>query len=379
MHTYDTIVLGLGGMGSAALAHLAARGRRVLGLEQFQPLHDRGSSHGRTRVIRQAYFEHPDYVPLILRAYALWEELERATGSTLLVRTGALLVGREDGVAVPGSSRSARAHGLAHDVLDASALRRRFPQLRPRDDEWGVYEQAGGVLLTEPCVLSHLRRAVEHGAEARFGARVAFWRSNGERVRVSTDGGEVEAGSLVITAGPWLGRATPELALPLEVERNVVHWFEPRGESAPLSAGALPVWLVERAGEPVWYGVPALRGDPSKLAIHHGKQLGTPETIERTVHPGEIEGARRFLSDWIPDAAGAHRASLVCLYTNTPDEHFVIGLHPAYGNVALAGGFSGHGFKFCSVVGEICADLATAGSTAHPIGLFDPKRFTERG
>lgn len=373
---YDAIVLGLGGMGSAALLHLADRGRRVLGLEQFGPAHARGSSHGESRIIRKAYFEDPAYVPLILRSYELWADLERRTGRSLFLRTGGLMAGHAGCAVVEGSARSAREHNLPHEWLSAADLRRRFPVARPRDDEVGLLEPDAGILFPEECVLAHVQAAVAAGAEARFGTRVAGWSVAPDgAVEVTTDRGVETADTLVICAGPWLGAVAADLGLPLRVERQVMYWFRPAADPAAFRSDRFPIFILERRGELPSYGFPALRGGDLKIGFHHGGATVTPETVDRVVAPAEIAAMRQSLAGWLPDAAGECTRAVVCLYTNTPDENFVIGLHPDRPSVVLAGGFSGHGFKFCPTVGEILADLATTGATKHPIGLFAPTRL----
>jgi sarcosine oxidase len=374
MEHYPAVVVGLGGMGSAALAQLALRGVRALGLEQYHPAHALGSSHGGSRIIRKAYFEDPAYVPLLLRAYDLWQELEARTGSRLLQRTGGLMAGYAGSEIVAGALRSAREHGLAHETLTAAEIRRRFPMLRPREDETAVYEPDAGVLFPERCVLAHLQAAVAAGAEARFGVRVRGWRALDGGAAIETDAGEIACERLILTAGPWLGELMPALGLPLQVERNVMHWFTPAPGAPDLGPGALPVYILERRGVHVFYGIPDLPEQGLKAAFHYSGRATSPDAVDRAGSAAEIAAMQAALRDWIPDA-GAWRASEVCLYTNSPDLHFVIGAHPRHANVLLAGGFSGHGFKFCSVVGEILAELATAGATRHDIRLFDPARL----
>ena len=376
---YSAIVVGLGGMGSAALAQLALRGVRALGLEQYHPAHALGSSHGGSRIIRKAYFEHPSYVPLLLRAYELWHELQQRTGASLLLPTGGLMAGYEGSEIVAGALRSAREHGLAHELLTAAEIRRRFPMLRPQQDEVAVYEPDAGVLFPELCVLAHLQVAVAAGAEARFGVRVRGWRPLDCGAAVETDAGEIACDRLILTAGPWLRQLAPALGIPLRPERNVMHWFAPVPGAPDLGPAALPVYIVEREGGHVFYGMPDLPGQGIKVAFHYSGEATAPETVDRNVSPAEIDAMRSALAGWIPDAAGAWRSSTVCLYTNTPDLHFVIGPHPQHPEAILAGGFSGHGFKFCSVVGEILAELATAGATQHDIRLFVPRRFIGDG
>jgi sarcosine oxidase len=368
------VVLGLGGMGAAALAHCAARGLRVLGVEQFEPLHTRGASHGRTRIIRQAYFEHPSYVPLLRRAYELWDDLEQRLGVQLRARTGGMFVGRRESDVVAGTIASAREHGLPHEILDASELRKRFPQLRPRDDEVGVFEAVAGALFPERCVHAHLRAAVADGAEARFGVRARGWEAVDDGVAVYAGDQTIAARRLIVCAGAWLGQTAAGAHFPLRVERNVQFWFEPlRPESVRPSA--LPIFGLRRDEWPfMFYGFPDF-GDGVKCAFHHSGTYAEIDAMEREVTAEEAEAARGALRSWLPDGAGPLREAVACSYTLTPDEHFIVGSLPEDPSVIVAGGFSGHGFKFCGVVGEIVANLITRGEPGHPIELFAPARF----
>lgn len=241
---FDVIVLGLGAMGSAAAYHLARRGRRVLGLEQFTAAHDRGSSHGRSRIIREAYFEHPDYVPLIQRAYELWETLQREGGSRLFLPTGGIMIGPEDGILVRGALTSARTHALPHDLLDSHEIRARYPAFAVENGAVGVWEPRAGVLFPEPCVLAHLRGATRSGAALHLEERVLTWEARDGRVEVRTDRATYSGDHLVVTAGPWAGTALLELGLPLAVERNVMYWFQPP-DPAPFSPDRFPIYIYE--------------------------------------------------------------------------------------------------------------------------------------
>ena len=362
-------------MGSAAAAHLAARGRSVLGLEQFGPAHALGSSHGHSRVIRQAYYEDPAYVPLVLRSYELWNELERRCGDRLLLTTGAIMVGAEDSELVMGSAASARQHGLTHEVFDAREIRRRYPAFRPRNAELGVYEPRAGALFPERSVLAHLQWAAAAGAELRFGTPVSGWSATESGITVETADERFNAETLVITAGAWLGETAGTFGKHLRVERNLMHWFEPRANAPDFAVGRLPIFMLERRDEPVFYGFPEIPGQGVKIATHYTGDYTSPGALQRTVSDAEIAAVRKLMSGWIPDASGTHLHSTACMYTNTPDLHFILGLHPEHRNVAIAGGFSGHGFKFSPVAGEILADLAIGGRTEHSIELFDPQRF----
>lgn len=371
--TYDTIVLGLGGMGSAAAAHLAARRVRVLGLEQFTPGHDRGSSHGDSRIIRQAYFEDPSYVPLLLRSYELYRDLDRDDPG-LFVQTGGVMVGSPGSRTVSGTLASAEQHGLEHEVLDGAELHRRFPAFVPREGDVAVYEACAGYVRPERTVLAHLRRAEAAGAQLRFGERVTGWSADDGHVRVRTTAGEYEAERLVITSGAWAPDFAKLPDVPLVVERQLLHWFVPR---RPELFAGLPIYIWEFEHDTQIYGFPAIDGPdgPAKIAFFRRGSVADPDDLDRDVRPEEVEDMRAAAATVLPELSGEHVRSLACMYTTTPDEHFVIGRHPVHDAVVVAAGFSGHGFKFTPVVGEILADLATDGRTTHDIALFDPTRF----
>jgi sarcosine oxidase len=365
---FDVIVVGLGGMGSAAAAHAAARGQRVLGLEQFQPDHTQGSSHGRSRVIRLAYFEHPAYVPLLRRAYELWRTLELDSGRQLLQMTGGLMIGAPDSDVVSGSLRSAREHDLDHDLLDATEIRRRFPPLTPRQGIVALYEREAGSLFPEASNRAHLEVAARHGADLHFDEPVEDWRilpSGVAEVRTTRD--RYECGRLILSPGAWAASLFKIDWLPLEVEPQKLYWFDPVGGPVPFGPGRFPIYIWD-LGHPggtgvQFYGFPADDRGLVKVAFF------------RSPHIDEAS-MRRALAPWIPALANGRLVeSVSCKYTLTPDHHFVIGFHPDYPNVVLASPCSGHGYKFASVIGEILADLATSGVTRHPIQLFGPSRF----
>lgn len=376
--SYDAIVAGLGGMGSAAAYHLAGRGGRVLGLERYTPAHDRGSSHGESRIIRLAYSEGPDYVPLLLRAYELWERLERESEEELMTLTGGLMVGTPGSKFFAGSIRSAEEHGLSYEVLDAPELKRRYPVFEPTPETVALLEQRAGFLRPEASVKAHLGRAASLGADLRFEEEILSWKPTGSGVRVETASGTYEAGRLVVSAGAWAPKLLADLGLPLEVTRQILFWFDPEGGVEPFLPDRFPIFIWEPEDGNSFYAIPAHDGSGGvKVAFFRaGSKPTDPETIDREVHAGEVDFIRSYLARYVPSLDGELLYAKTCMYTNTPDEHFVISTHPEYPQVAIAAGFSGHGYKFCSVVGEILADLATEGRTDHPIDLFSPKRLT---
>lgn len=376
---FDVIILGLGGMGSAAAYHLSARGKRVLGLDQFTPPHDKGSSHGQSRVIRQAYFEDPAYVPLLVRTYELWKKLEADSGKNLLTVTGGLMLGTEHSAVVSGSLRSAREHSLPHEVFNAAEIRKRFPLFAPEPDTMALFEKNAGFVRPEEAVRAHLSLATRHGATLQFQEEVTSWAVSENFVRVKTQSETYEAGQLVICAGPWLGKIAADLALPLQVERQVQFWFEPVGGIATFMPEKFPVWIWETKDGSHPYGLPAIdrASGGVKVSMHHGGKnpVCTPDTIDRIVAESEIAAARACITSRIPALNGRCLRSTTCMYTNAPDGHFIIDRHPASSRVLIVSPCSGHGFKFCPVVGEIVAGLTTEGSTKHPVGLFQFARL----
>jgi sarcosine oxidase len=378
LSSYDVIVVGLGGMGSAAAYHLAARGHRVLGLERFGPAHSHGASHGGSRIIRQSYFESPEYVPLLLRSYDLFDRLATDSGRDVITLTGGVMVGRPETRTVAGSRASAEQWGLAHEMLDATELRNRFPTLAPQPDEVALFEAKAGFVRPEATVAAHLELATGAGADLRYHQPMTAWEPIGDGVRVVTDQGTYTAGQLVVAPGPWAPELLADLGVPFAVERQVQFWFQPRGGVEPFRSDRHPIYIWEDPAGGQIYGFPAIDGPAggAKIAFFRRGGPTTPATLDTEVHPAEIAEMADYCGRRLPDLPGAFLRGEPCMYSNTPDEHFIIARHPAHDAVTVACGFSGHGFKFVPVVGEILADLATCGSTVHPISLFDPRRLT---
>jgi sarcosine oxidase len=376
---YDVIVVGLGGMGSATAYQLAGRGKKVLGLELHTPAHDRGSSHGGSRLIRQAYFEAPAYVPLVLRAYELWERLEAETGRDLMTLCGGLMLGLRGSEVLEGSLRSAREHGLPCELLEAEEVKRRFPALVPDRETVALYEGRAGFLRPEATINAHLERALTLGAELHFEEPVLSWETSAseDRVRVETSVATYEAERLVITAGAWAPALLADLSLPLQPERRVIYWFEPEGSTEPFLPGSFPVFIWEPEDGNTFSCFPLLTGECGVKTVFFraGGVPCTPETLDRQVRDEEIEFIREYLDEYVPSLAGRCLEAAFCMYTNTPDEHFVIDLYPGHRQVSFASPCSGHGYKFASVVAEILADLADDGDTRHPIEMFSSRRF----
>ena len=366
----DVVVVGLGADGSAAAMHLARRGEQVLGLEAFARGHTLGSSGGLTRVIRLAYYEHPDYVPLLRRAWTLWRELESVTGLELLRQTGGLYAGPRGGALIAGSLRSAREHGLEHELLDPAALRARMPLFRFDPEWWGLFEDTAGFLFPERAIAAQQREAERHGAALRFDSPVTAIRVEAEGIAVDTVGGTVRADRVVVTAGAWNAGLLPALAPLLQVRRVPLFWFEPAAEHDALAR--LPVYIVDSGQAHGCYGFPYLPDQGLKVATHGAGTLCDPDTVDRATTAADAAPVERFLAEHFPAGQGALRSTKVCMYTVTPDEHFVI---DADEQVVYASACSGHGFKFASVIGEILADLATSGRTAHEIGFLSRRRF----
>jgi sarcosine oxidase len=371
---YDVIVAGLGAMGSAAAFHLARQGVRLLGLDRFRPPHDLGSSHGRTRIIREAYFEHTLYVPLVQRAYELWAELERASGRKLLLQTGGLMVGPPEGVLVMGARRSAQDHNLSHKILSAREVKQQFPALQPSPGMLAVWEPRAGILFPELAVQTHLELAAASGATLDLDEQVESWEPHGSGVRVITTKGRYLARHLLLSAGAWLPTLIPDLKLPLSVERQVLCWFEPASSREIFRPEVCPIFIVEYASSRFFYGFPDV-GDGVKVAIHHEGQTTQPDSIQREVREQDTKAVRDLVTRFLPAAAGRLLSATVCMYTNTPDAHFIFGRHPQCPLVLIASPCSGHGFKFAPVIGEMAATLLSGGVPPFDLGLFRPDRF----
>ena len=370
----DVAVIGLGATGSAALHQLAKRGLRVVGFEQFAPGHDRGSSHGETRIIRLGYFEHPSYVPLVRAAIPLWRALERESGQALLHVTGLLERGAPDGTLVAGTLRAAQAHGLAHEVLDAASVSRRFPAFRLPPHFVGVFQPEGGILAAELAIQAQLALAAAAGAEVRTNETVRAIEPTAAGVRVITERDAIDAGQVVVAAGPWVKQLLPDLSVPLRVTRQVVGWFEP-AEAALLARERCPVYLIENdAG--VFYGFPAGPKPGVKFAKHHhGDETVDPAGPARPVDDADVALLRAALAAHVPAANGRLVEAQTCRYTMTPDGDFILDRLPGAPAILVASPCSGHGFKFAPVIGDILADLATRGATRHDTSRFRLARF----
>jgi sarcosine oxidase len=373
---YDVIVAGVGAMGSAACLHLARRGKRVLGLERFDIPNSMGSSHGVTRIIRLAYAEGAPYVPLLLRAYELWRELEAAAGERLLWTTGYADVGD---LLVETSFESCRAYDLEHDLVDGRELGRRHPAFQVPPDIPALLQPDGGFLLPERCIVAHVAQAQALGADVRAREAVRRWQSlDGGGVRVESERDTYTAERLVITAGAWaasVARLDSELCV---AERQVLAWFQPL-DPALFAPGRLPTFGLA-VEEGIYYGFPVFGVPGFKVGrLHHREERVDPDRFNREPNAADEVLLRGFVERYFPRGAGPTMALATCLFENSPDEHFLIDTHPDCRDVLVAAGFSGHGFKFASVVGEILADLTVAEATAHDIAFLRLERFARGG
>lgn len=371
---YDVIVVGVGAMGSAACYHLARRGKRVLGLERFDIPHTMGSSHGVNRIIRLAYYEHPSYVPLLRRAYELWRELETGFGEQLLYITGSIDASAPEDAMVQGSLRSCEIHDIPHEVLDSAELSRRFPAFALPAGHVAVFQPDGGFLLSERCIVAHVVGALQAGADIRARETVLGWQPTASGVRVETTRGAYEAEWLVISAGAWGGTLVPELASLTQPERQVLAWLQPIRPDL-FTPDRLPVFnLAVEEGH--FYGFPVFHYPGFKIGrYHHREEPIDPDRWDREPNEQDEAVLRGFAARYFPAGAGVTMGLRSCMFTNTPDEHFVIDRLPSAPQVIVASPCSGHGFKFAAVVGEIVADLATRGASDHDTSLFKLSRF----
>jgi len=371
---HDVIIVGVGAMGSAAAMHLARRGLRVLGLERFDIPHAMGSSHGVNRIIRRTYHEHPAYVPLLARAYALWRELEEGFGERLLHVTGGIDAGPAGGSTFEGSLAACLEYGLAHEVLDARWLAKRFPAYRLPDGTMAVFQPDAGFVLSERAIVAHTVAAQAAGADIRARERVLDWSVRPGGVEVRTNRGVHHAGRLVLSAGAWLNALVPAMRGHAVPERQVLGWFQP-SVPALFAAERFPVFnMTVEEGD--FYGFP-IHGVPGfKFARHHHREeVVDAETYDREPNVADEAVMRRFVRRYFPAGDGPVMALKTCLFTNTADEHFVLGPLPGAKSVLVVSPCSGHGFKFSPVIGETVADLVTSGAAAFDTGLFDVARL----
>jgi sarcosine oxidase len=375
MHrTYDVIIVGLGAMGSAAAYHIAGRGKSVLGLDQFTPPHTFGSSHGQTRIIREAYFEGPVYVPIVQRAYELWQELENTSGNKLFQQTGGLMIGSSDGILVKGAKASAVQHNLRYEMLSSNEIKKRFPALEPTDEMVAVWEPRAGFLNPDRCIQTHLQAATEEGAILHYEEPVLSWKSEGADIRVTTTKDSYLAGHVLLCAGAWAPVLLKEISLPLKIARQLLFWFEPTTNVDAFSPEHLPIFMIEFDQGRIFYGFPNI-GEGVKVAIHGEGELTDADHVRRTVEENEAQELRLLTHRFLPDAAGALLKTAVCMYTNTPDGHFLIDQHPKHPQIFIVSPCSGHGFKFSSAIGELLADLLTKGHSRFDLNDFRLSRF----
>lgn len=382
-HHYDVIVIGVGSMGSATLYYLAQRGLTVLGIDQFDVPNDMASHHGLTRIIRLAYYEDPSYVPLLRRTYELWADLERVSGEQVFYQTGSIDAGPEDSDVFAGSRQSCVEHGLDHTVLTSAELTARFPGYRFPPETMAVYQPQGGLLVPERCISAYARLAQAHGATLHTGERVLGWDVLAdERVRVTTDTGTYTAARVVVAGGAWAYKLVPQLAGLAVPERQVLIWLETH-QPAIFTPERFPVWNA-RVEEGRYYGFPEFNpnGDTPGMKYgrwHHRGEQVDPDALDRNIHPEDETLLRQFGEMYFPQGAGRTLDMKVCMFTNTRDEHWVLDAVPGAPQVTVAAGFSGHGFKMASVVGEIMADLAQHGTTRHDISLHQLSRIAPTG
>jgi sarcosine oxidase len=378
MAAFDVIVVGVGAMGSSTLYQLSRRGLRVLGLEAFEPGHRLGSSHGESRVIRLAYYEHPDYVPLLRRAYALWSELEEESSDDLLHVTGGLMIGRPDSELVLGARTSAEQHGLEFRLLGRDDVLTQYPALHLQEDEVALWEPRAGYLRPERCIDAFVRLAGGAHARVHYGEAVRSWHDSGDGVVVRAAGGEYTADRVVFTCGARIAKLLGASVTPVQAERIPLFWMLP-ADPELFAAERLPIYLWEIATGDHFYGFPHVEWPGVKVARHHSGEMCDPDEVDRTVNANDEARLRAVIGPRIPSLNGPVVESLVCMYENSPDRHFLIDHVPEHPRVLFAGGFSGHGFKFASVVGEILADLVTTGRTTSDADFLRLDRLVNLG
>jgi sarcosine oxidase len=389
MQRYDTVVLGLGAMGSAALLQLAKRGQHVAGIDRFSPPHAFGSSHGDSRVTRLAIGEGAHYTPLVMRSHQLWREIEKETGRDLMTTTGGLIISSRSttsrmhvqdffGTTVAAAER----YGIAHEILDARAIKHRFPQFNVRDDEIGYYEYEAGFLRPETCVAAQLALAEKHGAAIHRNEKVLGFEDAGSGITVKTDKQTYAAGRLIVSAGAWLPQLiASKYAAPFKIRRQVLFWYAPKGAITPFQLGNFPIYIWELQGRPqAIYGFPAIDGEHGgiKVATQQYETETTPEDVDRTVSGAEARAMYDYIAPYLPGFSGKCLKAVVCLYTVTPDAEFVIDAHPEMPHVIVASPCSGHGFKHSAAIGEALSEIVIDGKSRLDLSPFKFSRLTVR-
>jgi sarcosine oxidase len=368
------VVIGLGAMGSAISYQLASHGFKVLGLDQFSLNHTNGSSHGKTRIIRTAYFEHPFYVPLIQRAFKLWFQLQSQSDEHVIEMTGGLMFGLPESTLVSGAIASAKHHNLPFAELGAQQVRERFPMFEPDEDQVAVYEKDAGILFPEVCIETYSNLAQKLGTRLHYDEAVIRWEAKNGGIAIRTTKGSYMANFGIFASGPWLTELLPDLKLPLQCERQTVFWYEPKGDSAMFRPSRMPIFMWQTKSSSYFYGIPDF-GDGIKAARHHEGEFTSPRKVSREVTEQDEAPVRQFLAKHVPLALGTLKSSTTCIYTNTPDRNFILDFHPNHPNIIIASPCSGHGFKFSSVIGEIVREMVETGEAGIDTTLFSIKRF----
>lgn len=373
-HVYDVAVIGAGAMGSAATYFLSKTGKKILVLDKYVPPHHLGSSHGQSRIIREAYFESPSYVPLVQQAYRLWDDLERESGKKLFIRTGGLMIGNKDQKVFHGASLSAVQRGITYEFLDHEAIKKRFPVFKPSPGTVALFENNAGILFPEECIRTFLELATNHDVDFHFNEEAISIKSRNGKVEIVTGKGKYEAGKVIVSTGAWITSLFPDLQLPLEVKRQLLFWFKCTSRNAEeFSPQNFPVYIWEHEKNKIFYGFPDL-GEGVKIAIHHQGELTTADTINRKAGEEEINAISTIIRRYF-DARFTYNYSEVCMYTNTPDENFIIDFYPANRNIIIVSACSGHGFKFSSAIGKILSEMALDKKLSFDISPFNIARL----
>jgi len=378
MEIFDVIILGLGAHGSSAAYHLSKNDVKVCGIDKFVPPHAFGSSHGQSRIIRQAYHESPMYVPLVKEAYTLWNELENISGKKLLLKTGGLILGNENAMVIKGARLSAETHNVPYEYLISKEIAKRFPALKPTEDTVAVVEQSAGILFPEKCIKTNLDLANKNGARLLFGEAVQSIKQKNNHVEIVTNKNVFQTEKLIVSVGAWLNDLLPELKLPLNIKRQVLFWFKNENKQMQqfIEPEQLPIFIWEYSSPHIFYGFPNL-GSGIKIALHHEGQSIHPDLLSKEVYEDEIKQMKNILDKYF-NVDTRFSSSDVCMYTNTPDEHFIIDYYPSHQNIIIASPCSGHGFKFSSAIGKILCDMTLEKQLSFDISPFSINRFSHK-
>ena len=371
---YDVIIIGLGAMGSAASYYLSKNGVKVLGLDTYEPPHKLGSSHGHTRVIREAYHEGTSYVPIVKKAYELWNELDHEIEDKLILEYGGMYLG-DDGKYLSDAKKSAKKYDIPIKEFSSKEIKEKYNILNPPNNFKGLLENRSGAVFPEKAISNFLSKSINNGSSHNYNEKVIVWEKQSKFYKVETDKNNYFAEKLIFSSGAWIKNLVPSLKLPVKIERQVLFWFDPIKDKDKFHYSNMPNtgWDLDNGME--FYTQPNIENKGFKVAMHHNGKFISENDLNRESNADDLSIVKNFLEEYIPLANGKLIDSRVCVYTNTPDLDFIIDFYPNDENIIICSPCSGHGFKFTPAIGEICSELVINNAANYDLSEFSIKRL----